>query len=167
MEIAFQDRTVHLQSHWKPVIGPRSEERTWDVDYRAGLRKRSDVSSWDMTEVKDRLRDALGQIGAFAAEEGVGPWRSVFAAARAMLDAEDPKAPYYADILPNIAYSVRASQLVAACVTGWGFGGMGSWSDYYPRARAARSRYRVLGGQLRSALEEALLAAVNEGSVAG
>ena len=101
----------------------------------------------------------LEEIGVFAATVAESPhWRDrFFEPARQLLLGRGDRRSY----LPRIGYGATAQRLYAAAVTGWVFGGMGSWNDMGFSNDAEHEAYDRISGRLYAQIHTAIAAATN------
>ncbi|HWA14882.1 MAG TPA: hypothetical protein VG817_00515 [Gemmatimonadales bacterium] len=140
----------------------RGRQQTWVLRYRG-----SPAGTWSealrgkgVQEVTSALRETLREIAAFAAANELEHWAEHFDRAASLLD---PSARQYnADMLPEAGYTAEARRLLTTAMSGWGFGGMGSWNDTGPVNSDDYPRYQALTQQLYDAIMDALIAAAND-----
>jgi len=152
-------------AHWSSAED-RGQSTVLSVVYSADSVPNRSIDNPSIDLASELLDEALRDIRAFAAEQDLSSWRETFDAAREALRADHPTMPYHHDILPSHGYTLEARQLLAAAVTGYVFGGMGSWNDrmYYDEERALR--FSILTESLRRAVESGVMVAVNRGDEA-
>ena len=145
--------------HWRVTEPKHRQNAIWTVEYHA-----SDATS--LTTVPDSpsidaagkaLAEALELIRHFAATQELESWTPWFDQALALLVSPAPVPPSHPDILPNLGYSLRARQILAAAVRGWVFGGMGSWND----ADLPDPAYETTTQEYFEAVMNGVVAAVN------
>lgn len=176
-------RRAHIASafansgNWGLLAPGARDENFWRIRWEVADRSAADSRIWSLTAVGDRvtgfareapdlaaawrdLDQALGEVSAFAAANGLEYWVPWFDRARVALLSPSPLIPYHPDLLPVDA-PLERWQLAAAAVQGWVFGAMGSWNDDGPSDRRAVAEHARVTGQLYTALLTALTAAVN------
>lgn len=109
------------------------EQKIWLTAYlRTGESPSLDATVVSLPLMAAELDAALADAEALAVEmkhdmPELG-WDAVFGEARAALKADNPTPPYYAlDAFADLSLEQR--RLWSCVVTGWVFGGMGSWND--------------------------------------
>ncbi|WP_053202166.1 hypothetical protein [Jiangella muralis] len=152
----------------------------WTIAWTVGDRNAPDSRVWDLAATsgpahgwqpavpaadaaRSTLLAALDEIGRFAEDAGLGEWSEWFTRAQALLDDEEPVAPYHGDILPEQS-PLQLRQLAAAAVQAWVFGGMGSWNDVWLEDQVARTSHERLSRALYDAILTALTAAAGHQS---
>lgn len=110
----------------------------------------------DMTAA---LAAVLTEIASFAATNGLERWAENFERAATLL--QPSAAEYNLDMLPEAAYPPAARRLLSAAMSGWVFGGMGSWNDTGPDNPDAYPRYEELTQRLYDTIMDALVASAN------
>ena len=162
--VQTSDRAARWTPSWK-TTARYPETKIWAVRYvekpcRAPIR-----FSGALDDARRNLAAALGQVADLVeGEAGLSNWREVFAKAEAQLEASTPVAPYHPDILPAEGYSLPARQLLAAAVSAFVFGGMGSWNDVWFENRERRALYERLTQRLYVTVMDGLTASVNSGA---
>lgn len=145
---------------WAPDWQRVESEEGWRLTYR-GHRMGEWQSPWDgepVSHAAQRLGQVLREIADFARNQGLENWVENFEGARAQL--AEPR-PSVMGLLPAAGYGREARQLLAAALSSWVFGGMGSWNDTGPRDSSQFLRYDELTGQLYDALMNGLVSATN------
>lgn len=106
---------------------------------------------------REKLRAALIDIDAFAAQEKVDVWPAYFQKALRLLDDGDPlAASHHRDVFPATGYTLAAKQLLAASANAFVFGGMGSWNDL-----GFEARHDDLSAELYACIMNGVAAAIN------
>ncbi|MEQ1498925.1 MAG: hypothetical protein ABL914_09720 [Novosphingobium sp.] len=123
------------------------------------------TGNWPAHEIqmiRAEFRLALEQIRAFAASIDSG-FSSNFESAIDQLDAKKPaQFVWNQNALPDgLGISLEARQLLAAAQKAWVFGGMGSWNDLYLPDQDIQANYDRVSSSLFTALQNALVCAVN------
>jgi hypothetical protein len=148
---------------WTPqwMSRPQEDQHRWALRYAGypGGRWSPEWSGATVTAAADSLRQVLSDISAFAAEQNLAHWVPQFDGARALLDEPPPDDAF--DLLPPDGYPAPARQLLAAALSGWVFGGMGSWNDTGPSDSAEYARYEGLTQQLFDTIMDAITSATN------
>jgi hypothetical protein len=136
-------------------------QHQWVLRYRGylGGEWSPSLQGSTVTDVTDRLRRALLAIAAFAGANGLERWVENFESAASLLDPST--AQYNFDLLPEPGYSAEARRLLTAAMSGWVFGGMGSWNDTGPDNSDAYPQYEKLTQELYETIMDALAAAAN------
>jgi hypothetical protein len=112
-------------------------------------------------ELKARLADNLAAIGNFARMRKLEGFAKAFDAGLAQLNAQNPhKGVYHADLAPDRALPLAATQLLGAAQAAWVFGGMGSWNDLWFEGDD-QSLYEQLSEELYQLLNAAIVIAAN------
>lgn len=136
-------------------------ENRWVLFY-SGFPMGQWASGWaghSLPSARDSLKQTLQEIATFAAAQDLASWVPTFDGARELLE-EDPPDDHF-DLLPDRGYSREARQLLAAALSGWVFGGMGSWNDTGPADSAQVPRYESLTQQLFDAIMESIVTSTN------
>ena len=117
-------------SSWAVTDADAADRRIWAMRLEIEPSAVTDVvAAPGVNLATAELDHALEDISAFAAAHGLGNWRERFDGARAQLDASEPVLPYHPDIAPAGSLPPARARLLAAAMTAWVFGGMGSWND--------------------------------------
>lgn len=146
------------QPHWAVHDSHRADQRIWAVQLFGTLLRHPWPVPPTESSARDDLRAALVAIEQFAAaDDGLEPWTMQFRAALRLLDEPEPLIPYNADLAPA-TLPLEARQLLAAAVTAWVFGGMGSWNDIGFADTARRSEYDRLTDTLYRSVLAAFVA---------
>jgi hypothetical protein len=148
-------------SDWQLSGDRYPEPGVWRVRYANTHSSRARALA-TIDEASARLRAVLAELERFARSDShLSGWTDTFAGAAAMFDAPEPVAPYHPDILPPDGYTLAARRLLAAAVSAYVFGGMGSWNDVAPSTPEGQSAYRRLSEQLYEAVIGGIVTAVN------
>lgn len=117
-------------SAWAVTDADAADRRIWSVRLELDPAPATEVvAAPGVNLATAELDHALEDISGFAAAHGLGNWRERFSRARAQLGEDDPVLPYHEDIAPAGSLSPARARLLAAAMTAWVFGGMGSWND--------------------------------------
>jgi len=151
---------------WKPgwtTVAKYPETKIWSVTYSRTRSLRRDPDP-TIEQAAEGLAAMLEEVARFiAASPSIASWGETIAQAAASLRAAEPRAPYHPDVLPSAGYSLAARRLLAASVTAFVFGGMGSWNDLGFADRSVHAEYERLTKKLYAAVMEGIVAAVNRG----
>ena len=125
------DAWLLRQTHVEAADG-----RIWRSEYRR-VKPPAGVVAPDLGGAAAGLRATLADLVSYCAGRGWDPWRATFEQALAAGSAEDPVPPWYADMADRDAMTLDARRVLAmAAGTNVFHGGMGSWLDLPPEARA-------------------------------
>lgn len=148
-------------ARWSVTHPQAPDRRIWSVAYR-GFACAGPVPPGDtLAEARHRMAAVLDEAERFSRENGLEPWRGIFAEARRSLDQDRSAFRHRSDILPATNYTAEARGLLSACESAWVFGGMGSWNDLGFDGDALQRRYDAISVELHAAVLGGIVAAVN------
>lgn len=117
---------------------------------------RLDDISESLDVAREKLKMALNDIEDFASgHEHTRHWIENFKNAQEVLSGPVPKD--FDDIIPLGILKDEARELIAAAISSWIFGGMGSWTDY----SFTEPRYEEVTTNLYNAIHQGVVTAVN------
>lgn len=157
------------QSRWntKPESERRiDDKKIWNIDYGRVAADRPHVvfEQTDIDTQKEKLRDALLQISAFAKSfEYTKFWaENYFDKAIKALTSENPIEDYNnKDLVPISVTNNDSLQLLMAACRSFVFGGMGSWNDFTFDDKSSDDKYEELSERLYSTMNESFVVATN------
>jgi hypothetical protein len=161
--IAAVDRQGRMEL-WVPQwisVEQHGGKSAWVLRYRGfhGGAWSEALKGRSVADVTTALREVLKEIAVFAADNGLERWADNFESAASSLGPT--AADHSADLLPETAYGPDARRLLTAAMSGWVFGGMGSWNDTGPANSDEYPRYEELTQQLYDTIMDALVASAN------
>jgi hypothetical protein len=151
------------EARWQVGDQNRADNKIWRVTYGriASSRPTLERKAVDINELKTRMVDNLAAIAEFARARNLGGFARAFDAGIAQLNAQELcNSAYHADLAPELALPLEASQLLCAAQAAWVFGGMGSWNDLWFGADD-QSIYERLSEELYQLLNAAIVTAAN------
>jgi hypothetical protein len=166
IEVVTPTGSDFWEARWEVGDRNRTDKRIWRVTYGriAKNRPTPPPQPHDTAAIKRHLTDNLKAIGAFAQAQKLEGFAKAFDASLAHLNSTDPfKGVYHADLAPQGALPLDASQLLAAAQAAWVFGGMGSWNDLGFDGED-QTKYDRLSEELYQLLNSAIVAAANAGN---
>lgn len=139
-----------------------ADNKIWTVNYGMTIvKQRTSNLQIDNEKVKNKLRETLAEIAAFAFKQNLQGWGEQFEKAIETMDSTLPEANYHKDLIPLDNYSLTAKQLLFSACNSWVFGGMGSWNDLGFDTKEDNKTYDRLSEQLYSNINEAIIASTN------
>jgi hypothetical protein len=153
-------RPLAWSASWSFADRAIQDGRIWAVTYLGLAADSSRTEPPDLDGVEETVGRSLEAIGRFA-ERIDSSYAGTFRRALACLDgAEAFQSRYHPDLAPSGFLSRQAERILAACDSGWVFGGMGSWNDgAYCGVHAETGD--ALSDQLFDALQSGLTAVAN------
>lgn len=158
-------RPLAWSASWSFADRAIDDGRIWAVTYRGLAADPSPMDRPDLDGVEERLRRSLEAAARFAERIG-SSYSESFRRALDCLDSADAfQSRYHPDLAPSGFLSAQAERVLAACDSGWVFGGMGSWNDAaYGGADAEEGD--ALSDRLFDALESGLQEVANSTAAA-
>lgn len=171
---------------WMLVTGSRGHATAWQAGWQAGDRDAPEQRIWrvnyglvgegvdfplpasrPLDALKADLRNALGDILAFAERNRIEGFSDCFRKGIACLSSDAPlDSPFHRDLAPAGVLDLAAKQVLAACQAAWVFGGMGSWNDMIFDG-PDQAGYESTSERLFSLLNEGICASANSSAGLG
>ncbi|MEA2070430.1 MAG: hypothetical protein U9O98_03985 [Asgard group archaeon] len=105
------------------------------------------------------LREIVEDVVLFTKQNGLDKWQRIFEKALTLLSIENEEELLQEGLLPEGCYSLEATQLLAASIQSWVFGGIRSWTDVI--RVGDYDLYMRLTANLYDTVCKALVAAIN------
>lgn len=156
------DRSDQWVARWAIGDQQAPDRRIWRVTYgRVAMdRPPTEVEQIDLAALRDRFRDVLVQIQAFATRKGLDGFAACFAGGLEDLATESPAHGFHKEFANPSLIPREAIQLLSAAQSAWVFGGMGSWNDLGFDGED-QATYERLSEELYRISNEAIVAATN------
>jgi hypothetical protein len=167
--IEIDGAVIGLLSEWtERPASPESGELTavgWDIVYK---QRRFDYvdEAYSVREASQRLCVVLERAEELCARHDWSKYRDIFAGARKTLGGEGQFTPHGGALLDPRLFSNEARVLFEAASTAWVFGGMGTFADMWVTTREEIEEYQRCQGELLTAIDAAIISAVNLGGLA-
>jgi len=163
IEAIYEKHSNFWAARWEVTDQQAPDNKIWRVNYGMFSGKQAIHNlQFDKEQVKQELYQTLESIADFATAQNLGSWAGIFERAKAVLDSPAPSGNYYhKDLFPSGIYGQLSQQLLFAAGSAWVFGGMGSWNDLGFESDEDNDRYSSLSAALYSAINTAIIAAVN------
>jgi hypothetical protein len=137
------------------------EWKRWDITYKEGKDRFS--FGVGIEAAHSNLCNAIDRAQTLAAQEGWGRYVQRFDHSLQTLLGNREFTDYGGNILDGRVYTYQARSLLEGAASSWVFGGMGTWDDLMPSRSEARREYEECSDLLMTAIDIAVIAAVNEG----
>ncbi|MFX1338876.1 MAG: hypothetical protein ACFFDK_09725 [Promethearchaeota archaeon] len=141
-----------------------SEENLWTVNYGRIAKEWSLPPEDDLPplgKTYSNLKSALQDIIPFSEEQNEEEFTKTFKSALNCLTSENPLIDVsHRDLIIEKNYSLKARQILAACLKGFVFGAMGSWNDM-AFVDETQKVYDELSDNLFLAIHQSICVAIN------
>jgi hypothetical protein len=164
IQAVFQNYSDYWKSKEEVTDKEAPNHRIWTISYGRLITGKPTQKKikYDLNDIKERLRNKLTEISAFAKNENQPFWVEKFDSAINLLDSS---APYLNDqdklIIPFDRMEFKATQLLAGSGKAWCFGGMGSWNDIGFTDKDKQATYDKLTSELYDIVNESYIAVAN------
>ena len=163
IQTVFENHSDFWQSKEEVTDRDSPSRKIWTVSYGRILieQKTEDKREYDIEDIKDKLKDKLTNICAFAKKEKLSFWAEWFNKAISLLDSRNPyETEFDKQIVPE-EMDIKIKQLLAGAGKAWCFGGMGSWNDIGFTDKEKNELYDRLTSELYEIVNESYIAIVN------
>ncbi len=163
MEADYDNGCDIWASRWQVTKENDPDRNIWAVDYGLFAEKQQPTAiPCNLDVIKKVSLERISAIAAFASEQQLDNWHSIFKNAYDILNSGQPaQNDYQRKMLPENNYSLIARQLLFAADAAWVFGGMGSWNDLSFNDNNIQQQYEQLSYNLYDNICVNVIASVN------
>ena len=152
------------EGRWIVPEESKSEESLWTVNYGRIAKDWTlthDENLPTLEKSDENLKSAFQEIITFSKEQNEDKFTNIFISALNCLSSKKPLSDvHHKDIVIEENYSLKARQILGACLKGFVFGSMGSWNDM-AFTDSTQEIYDELSDNLFLVIHQSICVAIN------